>query len=110
MSKIIRLIFTIGVIATIIGAIDPLEGSLIIVLGSIFISFATFYSHDRHRKVFAISSIMIVLGVSLMFYLSHLGGFGGDSDLSWWWALLIIPYPIGWLTLLSTLVYRLFKK
>ena len=40
--------------------------------------------------------ILIALGVGALWGLSELGGFGGTSGRSNWWALLLLPYLIGW--------------
>ena len=40
--------------------------------------------------------ILIALGVVALWGLSSGGGFGGDSERSMWWGLLVLPYPIGW--------------
>jgi hypothetical protein len=105
-----RIIYVIGVIALIIGAIDPLEGSVVIAAGSVLIAFSAFLVHDRHLKIFLIAAIMILAGVCALFYLSSLGGFGGTSAISWWWGILILPYPIGWLMLIIVLIVRAVKK
>jgi hypothetical protein len=105
-----RVIYIIGVIALIIGAIDPLEGSLVISAGSALVALSTYLSHDRHWKVFILSLLMILIGVVFLFYLSSLGGFGGKSMLSWWWGILIIPYPLGWLLTIILLIVRAVKK
>jgi len=91
-----RIIYIIGVIAFIIGAFDPLEGSIVIAADSGLIALATHLTHDQHRKIFLALFIMIVTGVFFLFYLSSYGGFGGNAPLSWWWGTLILPYPIGW--------------
>ena len=44
----------------------------------------------------AISALMSAIGVGAMWVLSSYGGFGEDA-LSWWWSLLVLPFPIGWL-------------
>lgn len=98
-----------GVTALIIGILDFMEGSVVIAAGSLLITIATFLAHDRHRKLFLISTILIAVGVFLLFYLSSLGGFGGNSKLSWWYVLLILPYPIGWLMAIVLLIIRLSK-
>lgn len=105
-----RIVYIIGVIALIIGAIDPLEGSVIIAAGSALVALSTYVTHDRHQKIFLASAIMIIVGVSFLFYLSSLGGFGGKSILSWWWGTLILPYPIGWLMSIVILILRAVKK
>jgi hypothetical protein len=105
-----RIIFIIGVIALIIGAIDPLEGSVVIAAGSGFLALSTFVTKDRHWKIFMISLIMIMAGVFFLFYFSSLGGFGGKSTFSWWWGALIIPYPAGWILSVFILIFRAFKN
>ncbi|MFA5127661.1 MAG: hypothetical protein WC457_01480 [Patescibacteria group bacterium] len=105
-----RVIFIVGVIALLIGAIDPLEGSVIIVAGSALIALATYLARDRYWKIFFASFVLIIMGVALMFYMSSLGGFGGESTLSWGWAALMIPYPIGWLMTIITLIVKAVKK
>lgn len=42
------------------------------------------------------STGLIVFGVAAMWILSAFGGFG-EGALSWWWALLCLPYPLGFL-------------
>jgi len=105
-----RYIYVIGVIALIIGAIDPLEGSFFILAGSALIALSAYLTHDRHKNIFFFSAFLIAMGVFSLFYLSSLGGFGGKSTLSWWWGCLILPYPIGWFTIVIMLIKRLFNK
>jgi ABC-type multidrug transport system permease subunit len=57
-----------------------------------------------------LNALLITVGVIFLFYLSSLGGFGGTSTLSWWWGLLILPYPIGWLLQVVLLLIRAFRK
>lgn len=102
--------YIIGVIALIIGAIDPLEGSVVIAAGSFLIALSTYLTKDRHWKIFMVLMIMIFIGVFFMFYFSSLGGFGGTSTLSWWWGTLILPYPIGWLISIILLIFRAVKN
>ena len=105
-----KVLYIIGIVAIIIGVLDPLEGSVVILAGSAAISFSTYLNKDRHWKLFFTSFLMIVIGVFFLFYLSSLGGFGGNSSLSWWWGLLIIPYPAGWLLSIVLLVIKGFMK
>jgi predicted transglutaminase-like protease len=101
-----HIICIFGIIAIIIGAIDPLEGSLLVVLGSTLLGLSTYLKHDRHWKIFFISTMLIFMGVIFLFYFSSLGGFGGKSTLSMWWGLHILPYTIGWLLAIVTLIVR----
>ena len=41
--------------------------------------------------------ILIAVGVGAMFALSTFGDLGGEGAPSIWWALLMLPYPVGWL-------------
>ena len=43
-----------------------------------------------------ISAIMTLVGVVILWVLNAFGGFG-EGALSWWWAVLLVPYPLGWL-------------
>lgn len=105
-----RIIYITGVIALIIGAIDPLEGSVVIAAGILLLTLVTYLAHDRHWKIFLLSLILIIIGVFFLFYFSSLGGFGGTSTLSWWWGTLILPYPIGWLVAIVLIVFRNIKN
>jgi len=109
-TKWTRVVYLIGVVALIIGILDPLEGSVLITVGSALVALTTYLRHDRHWKIFLASFIMILFGVFFLFYLSSLGGFGGESKLSWWWGLLILPYPIAWLLSIIMLIIRAVKK
>ena len=53
---------------------------------------------------------LIAFGVGAMFVLSAIGGFGGTRGPSMWWGLLILPYPIGWVMGLVSLVFRLVRS
>ena len=105
-----RVIYIVGVVALIIGAIDPLEGSVLIIVGSALLALSAYLNNDRHSKIFTTSLIMIVIGVFFMFYFSSIGGFGGTSTLSWWRGLLILPFPIGWITIIAVLIRRAIEN
>lgn len=104
--KWIRIIYIIGIISLIAGALDPLEGSVIIAVGSALIALSTHLSHDRDRRIFLTAFIMIITGVCFMFYFSSSVGFVGESTLSWSWSTLILPYLIGWLIIIILLIIR----
>jgi uncharacterized membrane protein YbhN (UPF0104 family) len=105
-----RIIYITGVISIIIGALDPLEGSILIMIGSALLALSAYITSDKHSKIFTVSLVMILIGVAFMFYFSSLGGFGGTSTLSWWWGLLILPFPIGWLTIIIVLIKRAIEN
>jgi hypothetical protein len=39
---------------------------------------------------------LIAIGVAALWGLSRAGGIGASSGVSPWWAVLMLPYPIGW--------------
>lgn len=106
----IRIMFIVGIVALVIGAIDPLEGSVVIVAGIALVSGAAYLGNDRHQKFFLASLMMILAGVFFLFYFSWKGGFGGSSSISWWWGILILPYPAGWLMAMITLIVKAVKS
>lgn len=109
-AKILKVLFIIGIVAIIIGVIDPLEGSAAILAGSLLLAISSYFLKDRYWKLFFVGFIMIAIGVFFLFFFSSLGGFGGNSKLSWWFISLIIPYPIGWLLTIIILILRSKKK
>lgn len=87
-----------GGIAMLVGAIDPLEGSLAILPGSGLVALGTFLGHHGRRQVAyrVWAFILVAFGVGGLWALSSVGGFGGTSGLSMWWGVLILPYLFGW--------------
>jgi len=109
-ANVLKTIAIIGTICFIIGAIDPLEGSILIFIGAILIALEKYLKHDVLWKWFTAIAVSIIIGVAFLFYFSSLGGFGAGASLSWWWAMLILPYPIGWLSGISLLIYKAVKN
>ena len=93
-----QILVTIGYIAMLIGAIDPMEGSLIILPGSGLVLLGTYLSHKERRFITyrLWVFLMIVFGVAALWGSTVLGGIGGETAYSMWWGLLFLPYPIGW--------------
>ena len=103
-----RIFVIIGSLAMIIGAIDPLEGSIIILIGSGFVVLGTYLSETKRRVPYWIwVFVLILVGVGVMWVLSAFGGIGGSTGRSLWWSLLILPYPVGWIMGMVSLVARL---
>ena len=92
-----RMLSIAGFIAMLIGAIDPLEGSPVILLGSGLVALAAFLDRSRHRLILYSAFGLITIGVATMFGLSMLGGVGGSTGRSSWWLLTVLPFPIGWI-------------
>ena len=93
-----RMLVLVGYMGMLIGAIDPMEGSLLILPGSGLVVLGIFLGHGGNNQfsyrlwVFA----LIAFGVGALWGLSAAGGFGGKSGLSGWWGVLILPYLFGW--------------
>jgi hypothetical protein len=107
-----RILVVAGAIAMLVGAIDPLEGSFVILPGCAFVTLGTFLGNNERRMrtdwLWVLGSI--AFGVGAMIVLSAFGGIGGKSGHSLWWGLLILPYPIGWTMGIVSLASRLIKR
>jgi hypothetical protein len=86
-----------GLILMIIGAIDPLEGSVVILAGSLAAAIGAFFAKSRRKKLLITALVLIAAGVGAMFAMSAMGGIGGRTGRSLWWALILLPYPAGWI-------------
>ena len=93
-----RILIMAGSIAMLVGALDPMEGSVVILPGSGLVALGMFLGQNERRliayRVWVF--ILIVIGVGAMWGLTSVGGFGGNSGRSMWWGVLILPYLIGW--------------
>lgn len=93
-----RILVIVGSIAMLVGALDPMEGSLVILPGSGLVALGTFLGQSERRliayRVWVF--ILIAIGVGALWRLSMIGGIGGDTGHSMWWGVLVLPYLIGW--------------
>jgi hypothetical protein len=93
-----RILIIVGSIAMLVGALDPMEGSVVILPGSGLVALGTFIGQSERRliayRVWVF--ILIAIGVGAMWGLTWVGGFGGNSGRSMWWGVMILPYLIGW--------------
>jgi hypothetical protein len=86
----------VGLALMVLGVVDPLEGSVVILVGSILVGVGASLSRTRYRLPVT-ALVLIAVGVGAMFGMSTLGGVGGNTGRSIWWLLLCLPYPIGWI-------------
>jgi hypothetical protein len=93
-----KILIIVGSIAMLVGALDPMEGSLVILPGSGLVALGTFLDQSERRWIAyrLWVFILIAIGVGAMWGLTQVGGFGGHSGRSMWWGVLILPYLIGW--------------
>lgn len=96
-SPLSKVLLIVGFVGMIIGAIDPLEGSLVILPASGLVALAAVLGASRHRKLLVTGFILIAGGVAALWALSAFGGIGGDTGRSMGWGIVMAPYPIGWL-------------
>jgi len=88
-----------GFVAMIVGAVDPLEGSILILIGSGLVALGAYLERDDRRLVvyWAVVFALITAGVAAMWGLTAVGGIGGASGRSMWWSVLLLPYLAGWM-------------
>jgi hypothetical protein len=95
-----RILVILGSLGMLIGALDPLEGSGIILIGSALMVLGTLLDPNttsHHWFGYRLMVFVLVgIGVGAMWVLSAVGGIGGGSGHTMWWGLLILPYLIGW--------------
>jgi hypothetical protein len=108
-TRVSFILVIVGLLAMLVGAIDPLEGSFIILPGSGIVALGAFLGKSRHRILLCWAFVLIAAGVGAMVILSMLGGIGGRSGHSIWWALFILPYPVGWVMGLAGIILKLIE-
>jgi hypothetical protein len=94
-----RVLAITGGIAMLVGAVDPLEGSVVVLAGSGLLAVGAFVGQggSRLRSYWIWVFVSIAVGVAAMFVLSAFGGVGGETGHSFWWCVFILPYPVGWI-------------
>ncbi|MGZ8378335.1 MAG: hypothetical protein ACXWZS_09250 [Gemmatirosa sp.] len=105
-----RRILWIGTAALLLGALDPMEGSLVIVAGAGALVVAAHLGQFRARHRLEWGAALVALGVALLWAMSAVGGIGPSTGRSYRWALLLAPYPVGWLLSLSGAIRSLRER
>ena len=95
-SRWSRTLLVAGVLAMLLGALDPLEGFVVILPGALAIAASAILAR-RNRAVAIASVVLIALGIGGMLLATWLGGIRGDTPNRNLMVLAIMPYPIGWL-------------
>lgn len=101
--------FYIGMVMFILGTLDPLEGSPLLLTGGILMARMQYLNQNKLWKWYRIGALSIVFGFVALHFLSYLGGFGPD-DLAWGWALFLLPYLIGWLIFVLLFFRWIFNR
>lgn len=91
-----RRLLIAGLVVTIAGALDPMEGSIVILAGIAALAIAAHLGRSSHRRLLVAALVLAAVGITALWGLSAVGGFGGRTGRTtlWWFAL--VPYPIGW--------------
>lgn len=100
-----RILKAVGVGCILVGSLDPVEGSLLIAPGSGLLALASHLGREDPRVVrewFVLFGLM-AFGVIQVWELSQFGGLGGQTGVSMWWGLLVLPYPVAWILTLVRL-------
>ena len=105
-----RILGVLGLFGMLIGAIDPLEGSLIILPAAGLIALGALLGRSRHRRLLYWSFILVAVGIGALWVLSAFGGVGGHTGRSMWWLLIVLPYPVGWIMGLVGAILRLVES
>lgn len=104
-----RILVIAGLIGMFAGAVDPLEGCVVVTVGIAAAAFGAYLGQTRNRRFLYWGLAAVAGGVAAMIVLSELGGIGGQSGRSIWWGILMLPYPVGWLLGLVGGVYALVE-
>jgi hypothetical protein len=97
-----------GLAGLLVGAIDPLEGSVLVVAGALLATCGAWIGRSRHLRQLARALGLVGIGVAALWGLSAAGGIGGPQGHSNWWGLLMVPYPVGWVMSLVG-VFRMIR-
>jgi len=87
----------VGLLALLLGILDPLEGSILILAGSAVVAVAALVGRSRRTRLASAAFLLVLAGVGALWGTSALGGIGGQTGRSLWWGLLFLPYPVGWI-------------
>jgi len=105
-----RILVILGLFGMLVGALDPLEGSIIILPCAGLAALGVGIGQVRRRRLLYLGFTLIAVGVAALFLLSAAGGVGGPGGTSLWWALIVIPYPVGWIVGLAGAILGLLES
>jgi hypothetical protein len=95
-----RILLIAGFVCMLVGAVDPLEGSLLILPGAGMVGLGGFLGASRYRKLLGWAVALVAAGVGALWVLSAFGGIRlheGDTGHSMAWGVFLLPYPAGWI-------------
>jgi len=92
-----QLVVVVGLVAMLLGAFDPLEGSVLILAGGGLVALGALLGKNPQWRFLGVAFVLSAVGVGALIGLSAVGGVGGRSGRSMWWLLTAVPYPVGWM-------------
>ena len=95
-----RILLIAGFVCMLVGAVDPLEGSLLILPGAGMVGLGAFLGTSRYHKLLCWAVVLVAAGVGALWVLSAFGGIRlheGDTGHSMAWGVFLLPYPAGWI-------------
>jgi hypothetical protein len=84
-----------AVILTLAGALDPLEGFPIVLIGGVLTLMAALQAQGRNLRLAIWGLGLAATGSAAMVALSLAGGVGPAAGRSEWWLAVVAPYPVG---------------
>ena len=105
-----RVVAVVGLIALVVGVVDPLEGSLLILPASCAVALVARLAGSRYERLLYIGLALVLFGFAAIWIMTAIGGVGGSTDRSAWWALLAVPILPGWLFVVAGGVLALREK
>lgn len=102
-----------GMLTMVVGCVDPMEGSLLILCGSGLLALGASLGRSRHLRPASWAFALTAVGVGILWGLSAMGGVGGGTGRSMIWLLVVLPYPIGAILALVTgarILIEIFRR
>lgn len=86
-----------GFVGMIVALLDPLEGSLLAGGALLLVTIVAHRTRLRERRWLDVALAATIVGLAALWGFSAVGGLGGTTGRSMWWALTMLPLPVGWL-------------
>lgn len=96
LSFLSKILLLAGLVAMFVGVTDPMQGSMLIVPGMAATVMGAYLGRSKYLKLLCWSLALVVFGVAEMFDLSAMGELDDHAGQLTWYALLVLPYPVGW--------------
>ena len=75
--------------------IDPVEGAPVVLAATGLVALGAFLGRSRFHRLAYWSFGLVLVGLAAIWIVSAPGNFRGESDLTGWWILFVVPYVVG---------------